>query len=125
MPDHHSAQPVPVAMSARDQVIAGLRQLAGYLEQHPGVPVNLHGWQLGVYDLHREDRDGMAEVDRVAAILGTSVTDQTAAGGLYCASRRFGPVGYEMVRVSRQRREAWQAVMSYYGAVTPAPARAA
>jgi hypothetical protein len=67
MPDHHSAQPVPVAMSARDQVIAGLRQLAGYPEQHPGVPVNLHGWQLGVYDLHHEDRDGMAEVDRVAA----------------------------------------------------------
>jgi hypothetical protein len=122
MPDHHSAQPVPVAMSARDQVIAGLRQLAGYLEQHPGVPVNLHGWQLGVYDLHDEDRDGMAEVDRVAAILGTAVTDQTATGGHYHASRQFGPVGYEIVRVTRQRLEACQTAMSYYGAITPAPA---
>jgi hypothetical protein len=122
MPDYHSTQ--PVTPSDRDQVITGLRQLADYLEQHPGVPVSLRGWRLGVYDLHHEDRDGMAEVDRVAAILGTAATDQTATGGLYYASRQFGPVGYEMVRVPRQQREACQAVMSCYGAVTPAPAPA-
>jgi hypothetical protein len=122
MPDHHLTRSVPADVPGRDQVIAGLRELAGYLEQHPGVPVSLRGWRLSVYYLHHDDRDGIAEVDRVAAILGTPVTDNTAAGGLYCASQQFGPVSYEIVGVSRQRLDTYRAALSYYGAVTPAQA---
>ena len=45
MNDARIAAPLP----ARNQVISGLRQLADYLDQHPGVPVDEHGWDLLVF----------------------------------------------------------------------------
>lgn len=38
------ARAIPADLLARTQVIDGLRQLADYLQDHPGVPVNEYGW---------------------------------------------------------------------------------
>jgi hypothetical protein len=106
--------------SARAQVTAGLRQLADYLDRNPGVPVNEFGdWQLTMCALNPDDADGKAEVDRIATILGVDVTDETADGGHYIASKSFGLVSYQMVRVLRARSAAYSALMSYQGAVQP------
>lgn len=114
---HHSIAGEP---SARAWVISGLREAADYLDQHPGVPVSEHGWTLLSFPGRASDDAGHAAVDQVAAILGVTARDDTPGGGHYRAVKSFGPVTYEFVHVSTGYRAAYQAVMSYSGAVTPA-----
>jgi hypothetical protein len=106
--------------SARAQVISGMREAADYLDQHPAVPVSEHGWTLLSFPDRDSDDAGHAAVDEVAAVLGVTVRDDTPSGGHYRAVKSFGPVTYEFVHVSSGSRAAYQAVMSYSGAVAPA-----
>jgi hypothetical protein len=93
-------QLIPADLLTRTKVITGLRQLADYLEDHPGVPVTRLGWDLNIYP-DRGDGDGAAraEVDRIAAILGVPVTDETPRGGHYLACRAFGLISYAAVHI--------------------------
>jgi hypothetical protein len=120
---------VPADLIARAQIIAGLRQLADYLDANPGVPVNEYGWDLNIYTVHGGDAAQRAEIDQVAAVLGVAVQDETGSGGHYSAERTFGRITYRCVHISERRRAEHRAFVSYAGAVTPddlpAPAEAA
>jgi hypothetical protein len=113
-------QLIPGDLLHRAKVIGGLRQLADWLDAHPGVPVCPFGWDLSIYPQHEDDAARAAEVDRIAAILGVDVTDQTPKGGHYIASRTFGLITYEAVHIPRRRRDSCAALMSYSGCFDPA-----
>ena len=113
-------QTIPGDLLHRAKVISGLRQLADWLDAHPGVPVCPFGWDLSTYPQHADDANRAAEVDRIAAILGVTVTDQTGQGGHYIAARSFGLITYEAVYIPRRRRDACNALMSYSGCFDPA-----
>jgi hypothetical protein len=111
---------IPGDLLARGKVITGLRQLADCRQAHPGLPVNIYGWDVQVHRSYRStEAQGRAEVDQIAAILGVPVHDQTANGGHYAARRRFGLITYAAVCVPDRRQAAYEALMSYSGAVTP------
>jgi len=99
--------------STRAQVITGLRQLADYLDSHSDVPVSEFGWDLLICAREETDAAGMAEVDRIAAVLGVQVSDCTADGGHYMAIKTFGRITYEAVYIPTRRRAAHRALMSY------------
>jgi hypothetical protein len=118
-------QTIPGDLLYRAKVIGGLRQLADWLDAHPGVPVCPFGWDLSIYPQFADDADRAAEVDRIADILGVDVDDQTGQGGHYTAARSFGLITYEAVYIPRRRRAAHAALMSYSGCFDPAgPGRA-
>jgi hypothetical protein len=113
-------QLIPGDLLYRAKVISGLRQLADWLDAHPGVPVCPYGWDLSIYPQHDDDAARAAEIDRIAAILGVTVTDQTSQGGHYTAARTFGLITYEAVHIPRRSRDACKALMSYSGCFDPA-----
>jgi hypothetical protein len=118
-----TAPVIPGDLLSRAQTIAGLRELADYLETHPRVPVCALGWDLNVFpQLPTEDLT-RAEIDRIAAILGVPVSDETGRGGHYTVTRSFGLVSYRAICVPDRRAAAHQALMSYSGRVTPEVAR--
>jgi hypothetical protein len=108
-------QLIPGDLLHRAKVIGGLRQLADLLEAHPGVPVCPFGWDLSVYPQYDDEAARVAEVDRIAAILGVAVADQTGQGGHYTAARTFGLITYAAVYIPRRGRDACNALMSYSG----------
>jgi hypothetical protein len=117
---HHdtiATAPVP-PVPARSQIGEGLRALAAYLDEHPGVPVTVYGCQITEFTQAGDDAAGIAQVDRVAAILGVPATYQTAGGGHYQASRMFGPLRYRITHISAAARASHDAWASYYGSVT-------
>lgn len=84
------------------QAADGLRAAAAFLEDHPDLPV---GWgdplsafiDTGDFDADR------AEIDRIAAILGTSAEHENGNPSVYVAVRPFGGgVAYRVSAVSRQ-----------------------
>jgi hypothetical protein len=104
--------------TARTEFITGLRDLATYLETHPGVPVPAFGTSI---DLHAAATDdgGRGQVAHIAAQLGTTVTDDTRRGGHLTATRQFGPVAYTVVSIPATVMAAHHAPDSYYGCITP------
>jgi hypothetical protein len=111
---------IPGDLIERAQVIAGLRQLAAYLDQHPDVPVCPFGWDLNVYPRQATEAQNRAEVDRIAAILAVTATDQTSTGGHYTAARTFGRITYQATYIPDRRMAAHDAWMSYRDCVQPA-----
>ena len=103
----------------RAQIIDGLRQLADYLAAHPAVPVAPYGWDLLVSSHRDTDTEGIAEIDRIAAILGVTVKDDTSNGGHYTAARAFGPISYQAFHISARSKAAYRAYMTYADHVTP------
>ncbi len=102
----------------RADFITGLRDLAAYLEQHPGVPVPAHGAAVTLYAAATDD-GGRGQVAHIAAQLGTAVTDDTPNGGHLTTTRMFGPVSYGVVSIPATVMAAHHARDSYYGCVTP------
>lgn len=113
-------QLIPGDLLYRSKVIAGLRQLADYLHDHPAVPVAPFGWDVLAHAKADSEQAERAEVDRIAAILGVPVTDDTAEGGHYRAIRSFGLITYEAVHIPKRCMEVYDALMSYRHCVTPA-----
>jgi hypothetical protein len=120
MTDQH----IPGDLLHRTKVITGLRRLADWLDAHPDVPVPPFGWDLNVYTRTDDDAASRAEVDRIAAILGADVADDTAWGGHYRTERSFGLVSYGAVHVPARTTAAFGALMSCRDCVTPAGAGA-
>lgn len=82
----------------RAALIDGLRALSDFLESNPQVPAPIHS------DLFTFPPDGgwavmCAEVDSVAALLGT--TGRKTGGGHYIAVRSFGLIEYRFVAIPR------------------------
>lgn len=73
--------------------ISGARQMLDFLEDNPDVPVNS---SLGVAIYVRGD-DRVAEVDRIAALLGVEAGRRYEADSSHNAIREFGPVVYGAV----------------------------
>lgn len=85
-----------LATSHRQDVIAGLRELADWLETHPDVPVSRD--QVIAYSATASlsPLDGRAEVDRIAATLGVpSGPRQWRKSSTHVARRRFAGVVFE------------------------------
>ena len=72
-----------------------------------------------VFPADGPDEDGRAEIDRIAALLGTEIDDRTAEYGHYIASRVFGPVEYRAVSIPSRTRAYYDARNSYAGNVIP------
>jgi hypothetical protein len=82
----------------RGQLIAGFRALADFLQGHPDVPAPRWAY-VYVFPPRGTDEQMQAEIDQIAARIGTGVTND-AEHGNYAASRHFGPVQYRAVAIS-------------------------
>ncbi|GGV33946.1 hypothetical protein GCM10010182_67210 [Actinomadura cremea] len=100
-------------MSARDEYIKGLRDLADFIESHPELPLPT-GSSVGPY-VTGTDEEERAEVDRIATILGVTASGDTH----YIASRSFGPVTYEAIAIAADHMARYDALMSYRNVVEP------
>jgi hypothetical protein len=80
----------------RAALIAGLRNLADYLESSPEVPAPIYSDVL-TFPPHGDWSEMRAEIDAIAARLG--VPARLTGGGHYVASRSFGPVEYRAVAI--------------------------
>jgi hypothetical protein len=68
------------------------------LEDHPDVPAPR--WtDVLVFPPGSTDREAQREVDAIATLIGSAVSDETAADGHYTTSRGFGPVQYCAVAI--------------------------
>ncbi len=104
----------------RAAFIAALRDLAGFLEGHPDVPVpeSWHTKQITVFPDGDTDEQRRAGVDAAAGALGVTAADPDGSGH-YQAARRFGSLAYQVLAISDARRAAYDAGSSYYDCVTP------
>jgi hypothetical protein len=107
------------APQARAAFIAGLLDLACFLDAHPEVPVPAYGRTIGLSIDDGTDEQNRAQVDTFAAMLGATITDRN---GHYTASRRFGPVEYQAFAIRSDVFAAYEALQSYRGCVYPEPA---
>ncbi|GID26820.1 hypothetical protein [Paractinoplanes brasiliensis] len=111
----------------RRQALAdGLRALADFLQEHPDLPAST-GQEIHHCVGGRDDAEGITNLTTIAELLGGSVT-ATGGGPLteatthFQVSRSFGPVHYRATYIRRAEMDAWNALMSYSGRVTAAPA---
>ncbi|WP_433225462.1 hypothetical protein [Actinomadura formosensis] len=89
-------QELTISTTHRQDVVAGLRQLADWLETHPEVPVSADQTISYWVPSGTPRPDARAEVDRVAAILGvTSGPRAWPRSTTHVARRRFAGVVFE------------------------------
>lgn len=103
---------IPADLFARIQTIAGLRDLADFLEDNPGVPVDEYGWTIRIYPTG-DDGQGAAEVDRIASLLDTTPVDDRPRDGHYTVSKTFGRITYQAIHIPARRVAEYDALMSY------------
>jgi hypothetical protein len=101
----------------RRSLIAGLRDLADFLEGNPEVPAPRQE-NLMVFPPAGTDKEITAEIDRIAALAGAEISDRTADGGHYTAVRKFGRTQYEAVGILTRYRACHAAQMSYAENIT-------
>jgi hypothetical protein len=88
----------------RAAFIAGLRELAEYLDQNPQVPTRSYA-DLLVFPPDASDADMFAEIDRIAALIRTTASDAGSPAGHYSAVRDFGPVQYRAIAIPHSARD--------------------
>ena len=103
-------------MTARSEYIAGLRELADYLEAHPALPTERYPAGIRVYtgvDTGTTgDGTGRAIVDQAAVTFGTAPV--TTRGGHYLTSRQFrGHIAYEVLCIPDAAMAEYDARQSY------------
>ena len=88
----------------RIRLIAGLRDLADFLDQNPGVPAP---WEadLLVFPPEASDAEMFAEIDTIAELIGSDASDDGSPSGHYSAVRSFGPVQYRAVAIPHRARK--------------------
>ncbi|MFI7059397.1 hypothetical protein ACIBL3_00260 [Kribbella sp. NPDC050124] len=100
----------------RAEFIRGLFELAAFVADHPEWPLpDVHG---GIFPRGEDFAAEAAEVDRIAATLGT-VAAFRARGGHYHAERLFGPVRVYAMASTPEHDAAYDAHMSYRDNVQP------
>ncbi|WP_157253266.1 hypothetical protein [Nonomuraea typhae] len=105
----------PVQRIDRRELINGLRALAALLDTNPQVPVPRYSdTTMSIYTRYEtgatNDGEAIAEVHRIAALLGTTVT---VNDGHHFTRVSFGPVGYEARMITRERMTLHAARTSY------------
>ena len=87
----------------RTRLIAGLRDLADFLDQNPGVPVPW-GTDVLVFPAEASDAEMFAEIDTIAELIGSTASDADSPRGHYSAVRNFGPVQYRAIAIPHTAR---------------------
>ena len=87
----------------RVRLIAGLRDLAEFLDQNPQVPAPRYA-DLLVFPPRSTDAEMFAEVDIIAEQIGVTASQNDTPDGHYIASRYFGPVQYRAVAIPKAAR---------------------
>jgi hypothetical protein len=82
----------------RERLIAGLRELANFLDQNPDVPAPRYADVL-VFPSHGSNAEMFAEIDAIAQQIGATARDDNSPDGHYSATRGFGPVAYRAVAI--------------------------
>ena len=88
----------------RRRLTAGLRELADYLDQNPEVPAPRRA-DVIVFPAEGTDAEMFAEIDAIAAQIGTTANDADSPSGHYSAVRDFGPVQYRAVAIPHSARD--------------------
>jgi hypothetical protein len=88
----------------RIRLIAGLRDLADYLEHNPRVPAPPRADVL-VFPAEASDTEIVAEIDAIAEMIGSTASDADSPKGHYSAVRNFGAVQYRAVAIPHSARE--------------------
>ncbi|GAA2375972.1 hypothetical protein [Nonomuraea africana] len=104
----------------RTALITGLLDLAAFLEANPEVPVSLGTVTVHQFPTHGSDAEMCAQVDKVAAVLGTEIDPKDRPYGHYATGLDFGPVRYQFTAILAAARARRQADDSYRGCVDPA-----
>ncbi|MFD9950433.1 hypothetical protein ACFWYW_48720 [Nonomuraea sp. NPDC059023] len=103
----------------RTEVINGLINLAAFLKANPALPVS-HG-DMSIRYFPRQDTDAaaFAEIDQIAAQLGTEATADATPREHYRTMVAFGPVAYEAVAIPAASMARYRAESSYHDCVDP------
>ena len=88
----------------RVRLIAGLRDLAEFLDQNPEVPVPW-GTDILVFPVEASDVEMFAEIDTIAELIGSTASDADSPRGHYSAVRTFGPVQYRAIASPHSTRD--------------------
>lgn len=102
----------------RRALINGLLNLAIFLEAHPDVPVS-SSVTLHHFPNHDTDEDLRAEIDQIAARVGSRIDFEDSPYGHYATSVHFGPVEYRAVAILSAARARHDAESSYRGCIEP------
>lgn len=97
----------------RTDFIAGLRSLANLLETQTDLPVPRNGMSVMYFPVRADDAEMYAEIDRIAAILGTPIDLADAEHGHYSTGLHFGPIEYKALAISAEYRARHLARISY------------
>jgi hypothetical protein len=87
----------------RVRLIAGLRDLADFLDQNPAVPAPQETSVL-VFPVEASDAEMFAEINTIARLIGSVASHADSPRGHYSAARNFGPVHYRAVAIPRSAR---------------------
>jgi hypothetical protein len=82
----------------RTALIAGLRNLAEFLDQNPRIPAPRRT-DLLVFPPFGSDAEMFAEIDVIAQQMSATASDTDSPAGHYSAARDFGPVRYRAVAI--------------------------
>jgi hypothetical protein len=88
----------------RRRLTAGLRELADFLDRNPEVPAPQRA-DVIVFPAEGADVEMFAEIDVIAAQIGTIASDADSPSGHYSAIRDFGPVQYRAVAIPHSVRD--------------------
>jgi hypothetical protein len=88
----------------RSGLIAGLRELANFLDQNPQVPAPRYT-DLLVFPPRGTDAEMFAEIDRIAEQIAVAARADDGPAGHYIAYRDFGPVQYRAVAIPQAARD--------------------
>ncbi|WP_157255155.1 hypothetical protein [Nonomuraea typhae] len=103
----------------RTNVINGLINLAAFLEANPTLPVSYGDISVRYFPRQDTDAAAFAEIDQIAAQLGTEVTANATSREHYSTMRTFGPVAYEAVAIPAASMARYRAESSYRDCVEP------
>jgi hypothetical protein len=91
----------------RGRLIAGLRELANYLDANPVIPsprdITVH-----VFPPDGSNAEMVAEIDVIAGRIGAVASTAAGQCGHYSAIRDFGPVQYRAVAIPRNDEDGQQ-----------------
>ena len=87
----------------RERLIAGLRELADFIDQNAQVPVPRYA-DLLVFPARGTDAEMFAEIDVIAEQIGVTAARNDTQDGHYTAYRDFGPVQYRAVAIPHSAR---------------------
>ncbi|NJP96625.1 hypothetical protein HCN51_45570 [Nonomuraea sp. FMUSA5-5] len=102
----------------RRALINGLLNLAIFLETHPDVPVSSN-LTLHHFPNHDNDDDLRAEIDQIAARVGSQIDFEDSPYAHYATSVSFGPVEYRAVAILAAAQARHDAEDSYRGCIDP------